>query len=57
VNIEDLWQETRSQNIPGSGYKFPSWQRKARYALEEFCRMPEVGDIIKEIKKMRPGSL
>ncbi len=53
VNVEDLWLETQAQNIPGTGDKFPSWQRKARYGLEEFCRLSEVSDILREIKKMR----
>jgi len=46
INLEDLWLETRSQNVPGTGEKFPSWRRKARYSLEEFCRMKDVRDIL-----------
>jgi 4-alpha-glucanotransferase len=53
VNVEDLWQETKAQNMPGSGEKFPSWQRKARYTLKEFCRMDEVSDILREINSLR----
>ena len=53
VNLEDLWLETRSQNVPGIGDKFPSWQRKARYGLEEFFRMREVSDTLKEIDRLR----
>ncbi len=53
VNLEDLWLETRAQNVPGTGDKFPSWRRKARYALEEFCRLKDVGDILKEVDKKR----
>jgi 4-alpha-glucanotransferase len=53
LNEEDLWQETRAQNIPGSGAKFPSWRRKARYTLEEFCRMNEVSDILREVDTLR----
>ena len=53
VNLEDLWLETRSQNVPGIGDKFPSWQRKARYGLEEFFRMREVSDILREIDRLR----
>jgi 4-alpha-glucanotransferase len=55
INLEDLWRETRSQNIPGSGDKFPNWQRKARYCLEEFCRLPEVSDILKKVNSLREG--
>jgi 4-alpha-glucanotransferase len=53
VNLEDLWLETRPQNVPGTGDRYPSWQRKARYALEEFCRMSEVSDILGEVRKMK----
>jgi 4-alpha-glucanotransferase len=55
VNVEDLWQEINMQNIPGSGAKFPSWQRKARYGLEEFCRLKDVSDILKEVDSLRKG--
>ncbi len=53
VNLEDLWLETRSQNVPGIGDKFPSWQRKARYWLEEFFHIKEVSDTLKEIDRLR----
>jgi len=53
INLEDLWLETRSQNVPGTGEKFPSWRRKARYSLEEFCRMKDVRDILDMISGLR----
>jgi 4-alpha-glucanotransferase len=53
VNLEDLWQEKRSQNIPGTGEKYPSWRRKARYRLEEFCRKKDVRDILDMISRIR----
>ena len=53
VNLEDLWLETRSQNVPGTGEKFPSWQRKARYGLEEFGRLKEAGDTLEEVDRSR----
>jgi 4-alpha-glucanotransferase len=53
VNVEDLWLETRAQNVPGTGDRFPSWRRKARYGLEEFCRLREVSDILREVNKLR----
>jgi 4-alpha-glucanotransferase len=42
VNLEDLWLETRPQNIPSISEERPNWRRKARYRLEEFEHMPEV---------------
>lgn len=53
VNLEDLWLETRPQNVPGTGDEHPNWRRKARYALEEFCQLPEVRDTLKEIDRRR----
>jgi 4-alpha-glucanotransferase len=53
INLEDLWGETRSQNIPGAGDKYPSWRRKARYSLGEFCRRKEVRDILDMIDGLR----
>jgi 4-alpha-glucanotransferase len=53
VNLEDLWLETQSQNVPGTDDRNLNWRRKARYTLEEFCRMPEVRDTLKEIDRLR----
>jgi 4-alpha-glucanotransferase len=53
VNLEDLWLETRSQNVPGTGDRFPSWRRKARYRFEEFCRRQDVRDILNIISGLR----
>jgi 4-alpha-glucanotransferase len=53
VNLEDLWLETRPQNVPGTDNERPNWRRKARYTFEEFCRMPEVRDTLKEIDRLR----
>jgi len=39
--------------VPGIGEEFPSWQRKARYGLEQFGRMKEVGDILEEVDRHR----
>lgn len=52
VNLEDLWCETEPQNVPStSGDESPNWRRKARYSLEEFTRMPEVLDALREIAR------
>lgn len=53
VNLEDLWLERRSQNVPGTGQEHPNWRRKARYGLEEFCQMPEVTGTLREINDLR----
>ncbi len=34
VNLEDLWQERRSQNVPGTFQEHPNWRPKACQSLE-----------------------
>jgi 4-alpha-glucanotransferase len=46
VTIEDLWLESKPQNVPGSGKKRPNWQRKLRYTLERFSRQPQVEETL-----------
>ena len=43
VNLEDLWSETRPQNVPSTaGEDSPNWRRKARHSFEEFTQRPDV---------------
>src|SRR5205807_666967 len=44
ANLEDLWQETESQNVPGTSTERPNWRHKARHALEELDRVPGLRD-------------
>lgn len=53
VNLEDLWLETRSQNVPSTDDRNTNWSRRAHYALEEFCRLPEVRDTLKGVNRLR----
>jgi len=53
VNLEDLWLETRPQNIPGTVQEYSNWRRKARYSLEEFRGRPEVVDVLRETDRLR----
>ena len=57
LNLEDLWRETRPQNIPGTSDQRPNWRRKARYRLEEFCDMPEVLEVLDELTVLRKEQL
>ena len=36
INLEDLWAETRPQNVPGTSSERPNWRRKARLSLEQY---------------------
>ncbi|MDP2919955.1 MAG: 4-alpha-glucanotransferase [Dehalococcoidia bacterium] len=55
VNLEDLWLETRTQNIPSTTTEHPNWRRKAQYKFEDFCKMRRVLVILKEIHSARKG--
>lgn len=46
VNVEDLWLETRPQNVPGTSGERPNWRRKTRYTLEEIFRNPEFRELV-----------
>ncbi len=53
VNLEDLWLETKPQNVPGTSQDRPNWRRKARYGLEEFTRRPKVIETLRAILEVR----
>jgi 4-alpha-glucanotransferase len=54
INLEDLWLETRPQNIPGTQLT-QNWSQKAHYSLEEFSRSAEIKDTLSEISLVRKG--
>jgi 4-alpha-glucanotransferase len=53
ANLEDLWLETKPQNIPSTKTEYPNWQRKMQYSLEEFCQIPQVLATLQIINKLR----
>ncbi|MBV8201849.1 MAG: 4-alpha-glucanotransferase, partial [Acidobacteria bacterium] len=56
VNLEDLWQETEPQNVPGTREdQRPNWRRKARLTFEEMTRRPEVVAMLERIDQLRRG--
>lgn len=55
VNLEDLWLEAASQNVPNSKDSRPNWARKAAYAVEALCDLPEVADRLRRVDQLRRG--
>jgi len=53
LNLEDLWLEPLPQNVPGTWEERPNWKRKARFSLDEICKMDSVTDILKAINEIR----
>ena len=51
VTLEDLWQEERSQNVPGTSAERPNWRRKARYTIEELRASTELQARLRKIMK------
>jgi 4-alpha-glucanotransferase len=53
LNLEDLWQETRCQNLPGTSVERPNWRRKSRCSLEELRASPPLRDLLRRINRLR----
>jgi 4-alpha-glucanotransferase len=54
VNLEDLWLETRPQNVPGTGHELPNWRRKAAVTLDQFQRRDEIVAVLQTVASLRP---
>ncbi|MDP8227964.1 MAG: 1,4-alpha-glucan branching protein GlgB [Candidatus Electryoneaceae bacterium] len=50
INIEDLWLETKPQNVPGTSVERPNWQRKIRQSLDQFEPKPLITEILHPTK-------
>jgi len=55
VNLEDLWLETKAQNVPGTLDEHPNWQNKARYRLERITADKDVQGTLQVIDGLRRG--
>lgn len=53
INLEDLWQELRPQNVPGTCSERPNWKHKARLSLEEFSQAPQITDLFQQVSHLR----
>jgi 4-alpha-glucanotransferase len=49
VTLEDLWQEARAQNVPGTSTERPNWRRKARYTIERLRANAELSARLRKI--------
>ncbi len=55
VSLEDLWGETRPQNVPGTTDERPNWRRKARWSLEYLARSKTVRETMTALDRARRG--
>ena len=57
ANLEDLWQATGPQNVPGTWRERPNWRRRAAHALEEFDRLPGLRETLLAIDRAMKSSV
>jgi 4-alpha-glucanotransferase len=55
ANLEDLWQATEPQNVPGTWREKPNWRRKALHALESFDHVSGVRDTLMALDRAVRG--
>ncbi|GIW70832.1 MAG: 4-alpha-glucanotransferase [Planctomycetota bacterium] len=55
LNLEDLWLETRPQNVPGTGAECPNWRRRAQPALEQLGALPAAAELLALLARARGG--
>ena len=53
IGLEDLWSETRAQNVPGTSTERANWCGRARYPFEVFTKMPRVLRTLRELHRRR----
>lgn len=53
INLEDLWDEERPQNVPGTAAERPNWRRKARLSLEQIISSPEINAALRRLNQKR----
>lgn len=53
VGLEDLWEETEAQNVPGTTTEHPNWSRKVRHPIEEVDALPGFLDTLEMIQRLR----
>ncbi len=57
INLEDLWLETKPQNVPGTGSEQPNWTRKAARTFGQFARDPQLLEILHDVQRRRTSAL
>jgi 4-alpha-glucanotransferase len=53
VNVEDLWLETKQQNVPATWKERPNWRRKLRFSLEELVGKKELAATMQLVRAIR----
>jgi 4-alpha-glucanotransferase len=54
LNLEDLWLETKPQNVPGTRRK-QNWTLKTAFPLEKLEKSKEINQLLEEVNRLRKG--
>lgn len=55
VNLEDLWLETKWQNVPGTVDEHPNWRRKLALTLDEIELDGSIRTVLERVDAARRG--
>ncbi len=53
INLEDLWLETRPQNVPGTGAEQPNWRGRAAYPVESLSARVLARQVTADLRRLR----
>ncbi|HEX2223036.1 MAG TPA: 4-alpha-glucanotransferase [Thermoanaerobaculia bacterium] len=53
VNLEDLWNESEPQNVPGTHTERPNWRRKARLTFEQLTSRRDIEETLRKVDELR----
>lgn len=53
VNLEDLWGETKPQNIPATTKQRPNWRRRLRYSVEYIRDSRSIHKVLNRLNEAR----
>lgn len=53
VDPNDLWGETRQQNVPGTFDEHSNWRARSRYPVSELDGVPGLGEALEEVDALR----
>jgi 4-alpha-glucanotransferase len=56
VGLEDVWEETEPQNVPGTTEE-ANWRRRTRYPLERFTALPRVTGVLGAVDRARRAAV
>jgi 4-alpha-glucanotransferase len=57
VSAADLWQAELPQNVPGTWRERPNWQRRAKYTIEEYERLPGLLNTLRALNATIRGTM